>query len=56
MVDTLQVIIDDYSKLVGNNVVFAFDDKIAILLGEVMGNQALQFILKGNGAVISFNP
>ncbi len=56
MVDMLQVIIDDYGKLVGNYVVFALDDKIAILLGEVMGNQALQFILKGNCAVISFNP
>ncbi len=55
MVDVLQVVINDYGKLVGNNVVFAFDDKVAILLGELMGNQALQFILKGNAAVVDFN-
>jgi hypothetical protein len=56
MVNVLQVIINDNGKLVGNNVVFALDDKVAILLGEVVGNQALQFILKGNGAAVYFNP
>lgn len=55
MIDMLQVVINDHGKLVGNNVVFALDDKIAILLGEVMGNQALQVILKGNNAVVGFN-
>jgi len=55
MVNLLQVIINDHGKLVGNNVVFALDDKIAILLGKVMGNRALQFILKGNAALVDFN-
>jgi len=56
MVDLLQVIIDDHGKLVGNNIVFALDDKIAILFGEVMGNQALQLVLKSNNALVGFNP
>lgn len=55
MVNLLQVIINHHGKLIGDNPVFAFDDKIAVLLGEVMGNQALQFILEGNDAVIGFN-
>ena len=55
MINVLQVIINDHGKLIGNNPVFALHDKIAILLGQIMGNQALQFILKGNDAVIGFN-
>jgi len=55
MVNLLQVIINDHGKLIGDNPVFALDDKIAVLLGEVMGNQALQLILKGNDTVIGFN-
>jgi hypothetical protein len=55
MVDVLQVVINNHGKLVGNNVVFTLDDKIAVLFGEVMGNQALQLILKGNDALVGFN-
>lgn len=55
MINVLQVIINHHGKLIGNNPVFALHDKIAVLRGEVMGNQALQFILKGNDAVIGFN-
>jgi hypothetical protein len=55
MVNLLQVIINHHGKLISNNQVFAFYDKIAILFGEIMGNQALQFILKYNDAVIGFN-
>ncbi len=55
MVNLLQIIINYHGKLIGNYPVFAFHNKIAILLGEVMGKQALQFILKGNAAVIDFN-
>jgi len=41
--------------LIGNNPVFTLHDKIAVLFGKVVGNQALQFILKGNDAAIGFN-
>jgi hypothetical protein len=55
MVNALHVIINHYGELISDNPVFALHDKIAVLLGKVMGNQALQLILKCNGAVIGSN-
>jgi hypothetical protein len=55
MINLLQVVINDHSKLIGNDIVFTLHDEIAILLGEVTGNQTLQFILKCDDAIIGFN-
>lgn len=55
MVNLLQVVINDDCELIGNNPVFALDDKIAVLLRETMAYPTLQCILKGNDAVVGFN-
>jgi len=55
VIDVLQIIINHYGKLISNNPVFTLYDKIAVLLGEIVANRALQFILKSNDTVIGFN-
>lgn len=55
MVNLLQIIVNHHGKLIGDDPVFALDDKIAVLLGKVMTNQALQLVLKGNAALINLD-
>ena len=48
MRDVLLMVINNNRKLIGGNIIFSFNNKIAILLREVMMKVALQFISETN--------
>jgi len=51
----LDLIINNNSKLIGNNLILSFQDKITMFFLKVFSNFTLQQIGKGNVCTFSFN-